>query len=203
MKSTFHRILHPRSRRVRSWLILGVGWLVVLWFHTVLFAAEARIDNVHVARKNGRLVVSALLRNGFGEKTLQELHNGLPKDFYYDLVLKRKQKNFLDEEILAKTLRTTVRYDTLKLQYAVTKEDGTDRQTTTWDDLESMQRDVAKIDRVALAPVDILLPDRRYYVDVQAQMRTARLPFYQEYFLFFIPFLEIDTRWAHSGVFTR
>jgi len=194
------RIAHPRAR---SSLILGILWLVGLWPPTTLFAAEARMDAVRVERQNGLLVVSAVLRNGFGKKTLDDLHNGLPKDFYYNLVLKRKQKNFLDEEILAKTLRYTVRYDTLKRQYAVTKDDGINPQTTTWDDLESMQRAVTTIDRIPLARVDLLLPDRRYYVDVQAQMRAARLPFYQEYLLFFIPFLEIDTRWAHSGAFTR
>jgi len=194
---------HSRSRRITSGLILGVGWFVALCLPTALFAAEAWMDNLRVERQDGILVVSATLRNGFGKKTLEDLHNGLPKDLYYDIVLKRKQKNFLDEEILAKTLRYTVRFDTLKRQYAVMKDDGVRPQTTTWDDLESMQRAVTNIDRMPLARVDILLPGTRYYVDVQAQMQAARLPFYQEYFLFFIPFLEIDTRWAHSGAFTK
>jgi len=199
-----NRIVHPIPHpQVTPKMILGLVWLLGFLLPAVLFAAEARMDNVRVERQEARLLVSAVLRNGFGEKTLRDLHNGLPKDFYYDLVLKRKQKNFLDEEILAKTLRTTVRYDTLKRQYAVTKDDGVDRRTTTWDDLESMQMAVATLDRIPLATVDRLLPGPRYYVDVQAQMRAARLPFYQEYLLFFVPFLEIDTRWAHSGAFTK
>ena len=193
----------PRPGRVTLGLLLGALWLIGFWSPAALWAAEARMDNVRVERQDGLLVVFATLRNGFGKKTLQDLHNGLPKDFYYDLVLKRKQKNFLDEEILAKTLRYTVRYDTLKRQYTVTKDDGTNPQTTIWDDLESMQRTVTVLDGVPLARVDLLLPGERYYVDVQAQMRATRLPFYQEYLLFFIPFLEIDTRWAHSGAFTR
>ena len=192
-----------RSHHVVLRLIFNVGWFVALWFPIPLFAAEARMDDVRVERQEGILVVSAVLRNGFGKKTLDDLHNGLPKDLYYYIVLKRKQKNFLDEEILDKTLRYTVRFDTLKRQYVTTKDDGMDRQSTIWDDFESMQRAITTIDRVPLAPVDILKPGRRYYVDVQAQMQMARLPFYQEYLLFFIPFLEINTRWAHSGAFTR
>ncbi len=169
-------------------------------------ASEPRIADVQAIIKNGQVRVWARLRHGFGPQTRRDLHNGIPKEFYYYLALKRKQKNWIDEEMLSRTIRDTVRYDLLKKQYTVIRrQDGqagerdTREETAVWDDFEAMERAVSALHDVALTPVSSLTPGQRYYVDVKAQMKAARLPFYQEFLLFFIPFLEVDTRWSRSG----
>lgn len=174
-------------------------FLILLIVPEGLFAAGSeRIRNVVTEIKNQEIVVSAELVDGFNREIIRDIHDGIPKDFYYYLLLKRKQKNWFDEEILAKTIRYTVKYDTLKKKYAVVQREGERTVENTVDDLETMKRIVSKIDQVKLAPVSVLRSRNRYYVSVKSQMKGAKLPFYVDYFLFFIPFLEIDTPWADS-----
>lgn len=164
-----------------------------------LFAAGSeRIKNVVTEIKNQEIVVTAELVDGFSREILNDIHDGIPKDFYYYLLLKRKQKNWFDEEILAKTVRYTVKYDTLKKKYSIVQRDGERVVESTVDDVETMKRLVSKIDHVKLAPTRFLKSRNRYYVSVKSQMKAAKLPFYVDYFLFFIPFLELDTPWADS-----
>lgn len=174
-------------------------FLILLVVPEGLFAAGSeRIRNVVTEVKNQEIVVTAELVDGFNREIIRDIHDGIPKDFYYYLLLKRKQKNWFDEEILAKTIRYTVKYDTLKKKYAVVQQEGERTVENTVDDLETMKRIVSKIDQVKLAPVSVLRSRNRYYVSVKSQMKAAKLPFYVDYFLFFIPFLEIDTPWADS-----
>ncbi|NKE69413.1 DUF4390 domain-containing protein [Candidatus Manganitrophus noduliformans] len=174
-------------------------FLILLVVPEGLFAAGSeRIRNVVTEVKNQEIVVTAELVDGFNREIIRDIHDGIPKDFYYYLLLKRKQKNWFDEEILAKTIRYTVKYDTLKKKYAVVQREGERTVENTVDDLETMKRIVSKIDQVKLAPVSVLKSRNRYYVSVKSQMKAAKLPFYVDYFLFFIPFLEIDTPWADS-----
>ncbi len=184
------------------WLCL----LALVLLPSLSAAAEPRVTDVRVEVSKETLFVSAQLRHGFSDAILHDLHNGIPKEFYYYLVLKRKQSNWIDEEILSKTLRYLVRYDRLKRQYAVEKSDHTQPETiekTTWNDLASMQAAVEKVDPTALATRDVLKAGQKYYVNVKAQMQAARPPFHLEYLLFFVPFLEIDTPWARSSSFRR
>lgn len=174
-------------------------FLILLIVPEGLFAAGSeRIRNVVTEVKNQEIVVTAELVDGFNREIIRDIHDGIPKDFYYYLLLKRKQKNWFDEEILAKTIRYTVKYDTLKKKYAVVQREGERTVENTVDDLETMKRIVSKIDQVKLAPVSVLRSRNRYYASVKSQMKGAKLPFYVDYFLFFIPFLEIDTPWADS-----
>ncbi|MDC4224118.1 MAG: DUF4390 domain-containing protein [Candidatus Manganitrophus sp.] len=173
--------------------------LFILFVPRPLFAAgPERIKNVVTEIQNQEIVVTAELVDGFNREIINDLQDGIPKDFYYYLLLKRKQKNWFDEEILAKTIRYTVKYDTLKKKYTIVQRDGERVVENTVDDIDAMKRLIAKIDHVKLAPVSVLRSRNRYYVSVKSQMKAAKLPFYVNYFLFFIPFLELDTPWADS-----
>lgn len=176
--------------------------LLCAFFPSPLLAAgRERIQNVTAKIVDEQIVVSADLTRGFNPEIVADIQNGISKDFYYYLVLKRKQRSW-DEEIFSKTLRYTVKYDTLKKQYRVVVTEGGRVTESLWDDFESMQKLVSRIEQVNLAPVSLLSSSRRYYVSVKAQMKAAKLPLYLDYFLFFIPFLELDTPWSHSETFS-
>lgn len=161
-------------------------------------AGRERIKNVGVEIIDEEIVVSAELVSGFNNDIVRDIQNGIPKDFYYYLLLKRKQKNWFDEELLAKTIRYTVKYDTLKKQYRVTQIEEGKETESLFDDFEGMKQKVSRVERVKIAPIQILKSRYRYYVSVKSQMKAAKLPFYGDYFLFFIPFLELDTPWSDS-----
>ncbi len=157
------------------------------------------IGNVRVDVIGEKIVVSAHLGEGFNEGITQDIHNGIPKEFYYYILLKRREKRWFDEEIQSKTVRYTVKYDTLKKDYLILlNDDGRVIEKHT-SDVEEMKKIVSRIEQIPFTALKVLGSSRRYYVSVKAQMKAVKLPFYLEYFLFFIPFLEIDTPWSDSS----
>jgi hypothetical protein len=60
---------------------------------------------------------------------------------------------------------------------------------------------VSQVDRIPVATTDHLRRRTTYLISVKAEMKAPRLPLYLDYFLFFIPFLELDTPWADSAPF--
>lgn len=194
--------------RLSHWLkpvsahqLTAVSVFLFLWviiFPTTTTWGKERIRNLSVEIINQEIVVSAKLTGGFNREVIKDIQNGIPKDFYYYILLKRKDPNWFDEEILSKTILYRVKYDTLKKNYLVTEaieEKVADKNVT---DFEEMKEIISSVDRVRLAPVKVLRKRHHYYVSVKSQMQAAKRPFYLDYFLFFIPFLEIDTPWADS-----
>ncbi len=157
------------------------------------------MGNVRVEVIGEEIVVSADLTEGFNDGITRDIHNGIPKEFYYYILLKRKEKRWFDEEIRSKTVRYTVKYDILKKNYLILLNDDGKVTEKHSSDIEQMKKIVSRIDRIPFAPAKVLGNSRRYYISVKSQMKAAKLPFYLEYFLFFIPFLEIDTPWADSA----
>jgi hypothetical protein len=160
--------------------------------------AKGRIKDVRVDIVGEALVVSADLAEAFNDGIIRDIHNGIPKEFYYYILLKRKENRWFDEEVRSKTVRYTVKYDTLKKDYHILLNDGEKIVEQHRSDIEQMKQFVSQIDQVQFSPAKVLGSSHRYYISVKSQMKAAKLPFYLDYFLFFIPFLEIDTPWADS-----
>lgn len=158
-----------------------------------------RIRDVKVEIENEEIVVSARMTGGFRKEVLKEIHNGIPKEFYYYLLLKRKEQNWFDREILAKTILYTVKYDILKKNYKIIQKDGDKVTEKQANDFEAMKKIVSQVNQIVLAPVKLLQKRHRYYASVKSQMKTVKMPLYLDYFLFFIPLLELDTPWADSA----
>ncbi len=166
--------------------------------HPEAAAKGARVINVVVEIANQEIVVSADLARGLSGKTVADIHNGIPKDFYYYLLLFQKQRNWFDEEVASKTLQLTVKYDTLKKRYTVSQKEEARVTEQTFSDFTSAQQAFLKVDHLKLAPASLLTPGKRYYVGIKSQMKASKFPLYLDYFLFFIPFLELDTPWSYS-----
>ncbi len=164
----------------------------------MLHAADARISDLKTEVVQGQIVVSAVMSGEFREETWTDLHNGIPKDTYYYIVLMQKRRNWFDEELHAVTVHYAVRFDLLKKIYQVVTTFDGHQSEAIYHRFEEMKTAVSSITRIPLAPDDVLAASRRRYVRVKMQMQTTRLPLYLDHLLFFIPFLELDTEWSRS-----
>ncbi|MBI3597065.1 MAG: DUF4390 domain-containing protein [Nitrospirae bacterium] len=150
---------------------------------------------------NGALTVSAELIRWYNRNLQEDLNNGIPKDLYYYILLKKRQPGWFDEEIFSKTIKHTIKYDVLKKQYSITtRTDGQITQKTV-ESFDEMAQLISRIDHVRIETSVRLNPRHTYYVSIKAEMRATNVPFYLEYILFFIPALELDTPWADSAPF--
>ncbi|MGH7273902.1 MAG: DUF4390 domain-containing protein, partial [Nitrospiria bacterium] len=162
-------------------------------------ASDERIANLVIQITNTDILASANLIRGFSRTTEEDIQNGIPKDLFYYLLLKRRQPLWFDEEMISKTIKYTVKYDLLKKQYLVTRRiDGTLQQEVL-EDFMAMKRLISTINNVKIADVHVLNDQDTYYISIKAEMKATKLPLYLDYFLFFIPILEVDTPWADSA----
>ncbi len=187
---------------MKSYIIFLVMILAFLMTASEAMADGAeRIENVKVEVVHEEIIVSAKLSHGFRPKIVREIQNGIQKEFHYYILIKRREKNWIfDEEVLSRNILYTVKYDTLKKKYRVILRDGEKIVENIFDDFDAMKQVVSHLDRVKLGRANVMKSADRYFVSVKAQMKAAKLPFYLDYFLFFIPFLEIDTPWADSTI---
>jgi hypothetical protein len=150
---------------------------------------------------NGEVVVSAELIRWYNDTIKEDLNNGIPKDLYYYLLLKKRQPGWFDEEIVSKTIKHTIKYDVLKKQFSITtRMDGQTSQKTV-ESFEETADLISRIDHVKITTAKRMKTRHTYYISVKAEMRATNVPFYLEYILFFIPALELDTPWADSAPF--
>ncbi|MBN4054210.1 DUF4390 domain-containing protein [Nitrospira defluvii] len=200
IKNDFFFYCFNRFDLLQNKAIFGFFFSLIFIFNPVEGFAKERIQDVQVRVSKLELFVSANLTGGFSEGVVNDIQNGISKEFFYYILLKRKEKNWFDEEVHAKTIRFSVKYDTLKKKYFVIQSGGEKVIEKRVADFKEMKAFVSRIDQIKLAMTATLKKGERYYVSVKSQMKAAELPFYLDYFLFFIPFLEIDTPWANSSL---
>ena len=74
--------------------------------------------------------------------TEEDIRNGISKDLYYYLVLKRRQRLWFDEEQTAVTIKYTIKYNLLKQEYLVTERLPSGATQSVLSDFESARRTI-------------------------------------------------------------
>ena len=190
---------------VASWLvIIGSGGAATALLPSPAAAADdARITDVTVAVKPDQLVVSARLSDDIPNSAGNEIRRGSGKTLYYYTVLKRRVPAWIDEELASSTVRYRIWYDLVKRQFVVAHRHQGDRETRqTAERFDDVRRLLSHIQGVTIPLATPLRRDDTYYVSVKAEMRSAKLPVYIEYFLFFLPVAQLSTPWGDSTPFT-
>ena len=187
-------------------IILGIFLAVTLcflsWDAPPARAADERIAHLTTrVISDSELEVSAKLIGWNHPKILADLDNGIPKDLYYYILLKKRMPFWYDEETHFVTIHHTIKYDVLKKQYSVSTRMGDLLTKLTVGTFDELDRLISQIDHVRIKLPKRLRSRHTYYASIKAEMRATRIPFYREYILFFIPALELDTSWANSAPF--
>ncbi len=171
-----------------------------LWTSAGLAATES-ISDILITKGNNELLVSARLRGGFTPEIKREIINGVTKEFFYYIVIKRVMPNWLDEEKVSGTVRYLIKYDILKKQFLVTRtaDDLTSEQI--YDSYDSMVAELSQLDRANLTSLNALNNRAKYYVSIKAEMKAGELPFLLRYLFFFVPYSRFSTDWYNSSVF--
>jgi len=183
--------------------VVALSALIIGWgLAPDAFAGDERIAGLTASViNNGELSVSAELIRWYNRNIREDLNNGIPKDLYYYILLKKRQPGWFDEEVSSKTIKQTIKYDVLKKQYLITTRSEGQTSEKTVESFDEMANLISRINHVKLGSIKRMRTRQTYYVSVKAEMRATNVPFYLEYILFFIPALELDTPWADSAPF--
>lgn len=169
---------------------------------TSAWGAKGRVANLSAAiLSSSEVVVSADLIQWMTPQLGEEINNGIPKDIYFYILIKKRQMGWFDEEVTSKTIRHTIKFDTLKKQYLITTRDADSTIQSVFDTFERAADLISTLKSVKIAADTRLKARHTYYASVKAEMKASNVPFVLEYILFFIPVLELDTPWADSAPF--
>jgi hypothetical protein len=142
------------------------------------------------------------LRGGFHQELLEAVESGLPITITYYMKLYRKRGLWFDEEVLSKTIKHIVKYDTLKKQYRVSEINGLFSSIKVTTHEPTMVRWMSEIEGQPLIPFHLLQPGEEYYVKAMADLKTVQSPFPLSHMPFLASLWDTGTPWTASSPFT-
>lgn len=178
-------------------LFFSVVCFVVLWSSV---CTGADIVGPEVRLENNDLYVTARL--ALNEKTVQELRNGITKEFIFYIDLFKVWKMWPDEFVLNKTFTKTLKSDPVKTEYVATSRDESTQIRKRFKTLQSMIEWGLTIDNLKLAGMRDIEP-ATYFVRVTVESKIRTLPPVIGYFMIFLPENEFrikkDSQFFTSG----
>jgi Domain of unknown function (DUF4390) len=142
------------------------------------------------------------LQGGFHQELLEAIESGIPITITYYMKLYRKRGLWFDEEVLVKTIKHMVKYDTLKRQYRVSEINGLFSSIMVTKDEPTMVRWMSEIEGQPLIPFHLLQAGEEYYVKAMADLKAVKSPFPLSHIPFLASLWDTGTPWAVSSPFT-
>jgi Domain of unknown function (DUF4390) len=204
----YHKItqkLQVKSYELR--VSMGKMFLRVLTVNCLLFSlllcssspsVGAEITGPVVTLRDNEIHVTTAL--SLDETILQELHNGMTKEFRFYVDLYRVWKMWPDEFVLDKFFIRTLKCDPVKLEYIARSNDGTTLVQKRFKSFESMLQWALNINDLKLANIRELEPGV-YYVRVTIESRIRKLPPVIGYFMIFLPETEFKISKKSSPIY--
>ncbi len=184
--STFRRHLEPFT--------LLLLFCFLLSFPSPLQAAEATLSDIIVTNTQKDLLVFFDIKGCFTREMEEAILNGIPTTFTIVIKLYRTRTAWLDDSIASITLEHTIKYDSLKNEFRVTRSEE-DNTELVVKDFEAAKKAMAEIRNIRVAPLKQLQDRGKYQLRVKAELEKVRLPLYLHYVLFFVSLWYFETDW--------
>lgn len=120
------------------------------------------------------------------KKKLQELSNGITKEFKFYIDIFRVWKMWPDEFVMSKYFIRTLQSDPVKMEYIATSSDENSQIKKRFKSFESMIQWALSISDLKLANIREL-ESGQYFVRVTVESKIRKLPPVIGYFMIFLP----------------
>ena len=152
----------------RGWL---AGCVVALLLVATLAAQSAPDLSVAPIARDGHVLVSFDLTDGFSSDVRDAIQSGLPTTFSYEIQLRRETTLF-DRTVASVTVEASVRFDNLTRRYQVSRTiDGRVEDARPIDEQDAVRRWLTHFEQVPLLNTAALETNGEYYVRVRAHTR--------------------------------
>jgi hypothetical protein len=134
--------------------------------------ASAETLRVRPLVRDGQVLVTFALEEGFTDDVRAVVQSGLRTTFTYTVELRLKVPAWVDRTIGSAVVSTTVEYDNLTRRYTASRTlDGRIEESRVIEDEALVRQLMTSFDRLPLFDTRILVPNREYYVVVRAEAR--------------------------------
>jgi uncharacterized protein DUF4390 len=128
--------------------------------------------------RDGQVLVSFELSDGFTPDVRDAIHSGLSTTFSYEVEL-RRGSTWFDRTIAAVSIRATVHFDNLTRRYQMSRAlDGRVEDARPTEDQESVRGWMTRFERIPLSTTSALETNVEYYVRVRAHTRPHNAWFF-------------------------
>ncbi|MDA8137122.1 MAG: DUF4390 domain-containing protein [Desulfobacteraceae bacterium] len=182
MKNQIHRIVAS----------ILAGLMLLLPFPSQ--AEDATLSNIIVTNTRDDLLLYLTVNNAFPAKIEEPITSGVPAVFLFYINLYRVRNFWPDREIAETVVTHTIRYDSLKQEYTVTRSwEGNQPQIVK--SFEEAKKLMTEIDSLTIVSLKKLEKGRQYQIRAKAKLSRLKLPLYLHYVLFFVSIWDFETDW--------
>ena len=162
-------------------------------------AVSPDVVNIGVGTNGKYVVMNARLVDGFTEKILEAIENGVPMGFTFEIELRKANTLWVDSLVSSNKVRHRVQFDSLKKIYRFSESGKNVRRKIITRKESRYQKLMLTLKNIPIAPIYKLDPNEKYYVRVKADLETDRFWFPFNYIFFFVPFNAFETSWAQTS----
>jgi hypothetical protein len=152
------------------------------------------LTDIKLANTRDDLLIYFELENAFPPKIIQNIENGILTPFSFHVSLYRTGGSWLDKEIADFDIQSTIKYNSLKQEYTVSRPWKEEKPVVT-KSFDEAKDWMTRIDNLGVAPLTDLVKGEKYQIRIRAQLTRFTLPFALHYVLFFMTFWDIKTDW--------
>jgi len=150
----------------------------VLVLGGVVRAEEPDLSIAPIAR-DGQVLVSFELSDGFTDDVRDAIQSGLPTTFSYELELRHGTAAWFDRTLAAVTITATVRFDNLTRRYQMSRTlDGRVEDARPTEEQDAVRRWMTRFEHIPLSTTSTLEANGEYYVRVRARTRPRNTWFF-------------------------
>jgi hypothetical protein len=178
-----------------------IVWLTAIYLMSALpiaqgaaLAEEPRLDNIIVTNTRDDLLLYLTAKNAFPNKIIEAIQSGVPTTFTFYVNLYRVRGLWPDKQVRDIKLSHTVKYDTLKNEYIITRSWEGNRPLKV-KTIKEAKRLMSEVDSLPIVPLNKLNKGTQYQIRVKAELDRMTLRFYLHYVLFFLSFWDVETDW--------
>src|SRR4030043_1406656 len=180
IKSYKLRVISKRFSKLFTFHLLLITCYLLL---SISLSSGAEIIGPEVKLQNNEIYVTTAL--SLEEKYLEELRNGIPKEFIFYVDLFKVWKIWPDEFVLGKLFVRTLKCDPVKTEYIATSSDGSTLIEKRFKSFESMVRWAVSIHNLKLVNTREL-ESGAYFIRITVESKIRKLPPVIGYFMIFL-----------------
>jgi len=169
-----------------------VGFIIFSSINT--FAQEARLTNIIVTNSRDDLLVYLNVEGAFRDKIKKAILSGVPTTFSFYTNIYKLRGFWLDKKLASIKTMHTIKYNSLKKNFTVTRPWDNNSPITTQSFSEA-QSLMTEIDSLKVIELDKMQKGHRYQIRAKAELSKRTLPLHLHYILFFMSLWDFKTDW--------
>ena len=180
-------------------ILVFAFFMLTLGLVSPVSAVSPDVVNIGVGINGKYVVMNARLVDGFTEKILEAIENGVPMGFTFEIELRKDNTLWVDSLVSSNKVRHRVQFDSLKKIYRFSESGKNVKRKIITRKESRYQKLMLTLKDIPIAPIYKLDPNEKYYVRVKADLETDRFWFPFNYIFFFVPFNAFETSWAQTS----